>query len=127
MPEQWALTVIATRLVAYAAITRVTIPGCGAGVLPDGALIVTLEASNTSPNVGEAVLLTCVVFGIGAQNATREFAGSVDRLDIDAISGTATLIPAASDVGAALAFRCTATGTDGTSFTSNEVLVIPVS
>lgn len=119
---------IPTRLVGYAVITLVTIPGCGGGVLPgDGTLIVTLEASNTSPNVGEAVILTCVVFGVGAQGATREFAGSIDRLDIDELSGTATFIPDASDLGTALAFTCTATGTDGTSFTSNEVLVIPVS
>lgn len=116
------------RFIGYAVTTLVAMPGCGGGFLPDnGTLIVTLEVSNTSPNVGELVDLTCVVFGAGAQNATRGFDGPVDRLNIDAFSGTATLTPDPSDIGASLPFTCTATLGDGRTFTSNEVTIIPVS
>ena len=115
--------------------------GSGGGVAPDGENglppangsadipVVTLTASNTSPqadeDVAEEVLLVCVVEG--GQGAGSAFAFQPDdgRLIVDEQTGTASFIPSAADVGQAFSYTCTATNALGTSAPSNQVTIIP--
>lgn len=100
-------------------------PGNGTAEVP----VVTLTASNTSPQVGEEVteevLLSCLVQG--GQHFATSFAFQPDdgRLIVDGQAGTASFIPSAADVGQGFSFTCTAKNDAGTSEPSEQVIVIP--
>lgn len=134
------VSVTAAWLVMMGCVGTPVVPGDGSGSNGDGGggnngggsngdgdpmpATVRLVASNSTPGVGEEVLLTCVV--MPAPDAGTDYSFEpADRLDIDERGGTARFIVDVTDVGVSLTFRCAATDNSGETVRSPAVTVIP--
>ncbi|MGB2988200.1 MAG: hypothetical protein WBE26_20215 [Phycisphaerae bacterium] len=89
--------------------------------------IVTLHASNTTPQVNEEVILTCSLVNSDTGPATFDFQPADGRLFVDHARGSASFIVEEADVSVAITLTCTATNNSGTSEPSNEQVITPTS
>ena len=89
-----------------------------------GLPVVTLGVSNPTPQVGEEVLLTCMIVAGGVGDVIFDFQPAGGRLLVDSRSGSASFIVEMTDVGQALTFTCTATDQLGTSEPARSEVII---
>ncbi len=87
---------------------------------------VVLRASNTNPNIGEQLILTCDLQGQAPIDTRYTFSDSSNRLIQTPSSNTASMTISESDVGIQFQFRCSASFPDGMSSNSSTISVIPV-
>lgn len=87
--------------------------------------VVMLSVSNPTPQVSEQVMLTCSTIYGDQAGVTFDFQPADGRLIVNRTAGTALLIVAEYDAGAAFAYTCTATNEYGTSRPSNEQVIVP--
>lgn len=95
----------------------------GDGVPEEGVPVVSLSASNPTPQVNEDVILTCTADG-GNSGLTFDFQPTIGRLFVNDRTGVATFTVDESDVGQAFSFTCTGTNDQGTSEPSNEQMIL---
>ena len=90
--------------------------------------VASLAVSNSTPGLGESVVLTCTRDGGRVAGTTFDFQGGGPvggRLVVNSAAGTASFVVEESDLGVGLVFTCTATNENGTGVASREVLVFP--
>ena len=90
--------------------------------------IVTLSASNTTPNLGEEVVLTCRQVGgdMTAMDGVRfDFQTTGRSLNVNALAGVARFVVDESDLNAAFSVSCSATNDAGTGASSNTLVILP--
>lgn len=85
---------------------------------------VRLSVSNPTPQLNEAVGLTCSVVGGSSEAVTFDFQPA-GRLIVNRAAGTATFIVLETDLGVAATFTCTGTNAEGTSPPSDSLVFIP--
>jgi hypothetical protein len=136
--------VLSVLVVSWAALgllgCRITIPlpplpnGSGDGSPPGGGgngggsdqvPLVSLQASNTTPQLNEQVVLQCSIVSGGNGSVRFAFQPTFGRLVVNANTGRATFIVSETDVGVSIHFTCTAEIDAGTSDPSNEVVITP--
>jgi len=98
--------------------------GDGGGPV-DQVPVVSLQASNTTPQPNETIQLQCSVTAGGGETIRYTFQPTFGRLTVDENSGRANFIVTDTDVGVTLRFTCTAQNEAGTSAPSNEVVITP--
>ncbi|MDO8630899.1 MAG: hypothetical protein Q7R41_10435 [Phycisphaerales bacterium] len=91
----------------------------------DQAPLVSLQASNTTPQLNEQVVLQCSI--VAGENGSARFAfqPTSGTLIVNANSGRATFLVSETDLGVSIPFTCTAENDAGTSDPSNEVVITP--
>jgi len=120
---------------------RITIPppplpnGSGDGSPPDGGgggdggsdqvPLVSLQASNTTPQLNEQVVLQCSIVSGGNGSTRFAFQPTLGRLIVNANTGRATFIVSETDLSVSFQFTCTAENDAGISDPSNEVVITP--
>ncbi len=90
--------------------------------------VASLAVSNSTPGLGESVVLTCTRDGGRVAGTTFDFQGGGPvggRLAVNSVAGTASFAVDESDLGVGLVFTCTATDENGTGVPSREVLIFP--
>lgn len=136
--------VISVLVVSWAALgllgCRITIPlppltnGSGDGSPPGGGgddggsdqvPLVSLQASNTTPQLNEQVVLQCSIVAGGNGSARFSFQPTSGRLIVNANTGRATFIVTETDLNVSFQFTCTAQDDAGMSDPSNEVVITP--
>ncbi len=85
---------------------------------------VELMVSNETPEVGEEVILTCVVTSGSPDGVMFAFQPESERLVVDAEAGRATFVVDESDVDIAFEVRCAAENAEGQSAVSETVMII---
>lgn len=87
--------------------------------------LVSLQASNTTPQLNEQVVLQCSIVSGGSGSARFAFQPTSGRLIVNANTGRATFIVSETDLGVSSPFTCTGENDAGTSDPSNEVVITP--
>lgn len=85
---------------------------------------VELMVSNETPEVGEEVILTCVVTSGSPEGVMFTFQPEGERLVVDAEAGRATFVVDESDVDIAFEVQCAAENTAGQSAVSETVTIV---
>lgn len=85
---------------------------------------VELMVSNETPEVGEEVVLTCVVTSGSPEGVMFAFQPESERLVVDAEAGRATFVVDESDVDIAFEVQCAAENTAGQSAASETVTIV---
>jgi hypothetical protein len=137
--------VISVLVVSWAALgllgCRITIPlpplldGSGDGSPSGGGgddggdqvPVVSLQASNATPQLNEQIVLQCSIVSGGNGSARFAFQSTSGRLIVNANTGRATFIVSETDLSVSFRFTCTAQDDVGTSEPSNEVVITPSS
>lgn len=85
---------------------------------------VELMVSNETPEVGEEVILICVVTSGSPDGAMFAFQPESERLMVNEETGRATFVVAESDVDIAFVVQCAAENAEGQTAVSETVMII---
>ncbi|MEK7710867.1 MAG: hypothetical protein AAB341_03130 [Planctomycetota bacterium] len=100
-------------------------PGGGGDDGGDRVPVVSLQASNTTPQLNEQVVLQCSIVSGGNGSARFAFQPTSGRLIVNANTGRATFIVTETDLSISFQFTCTAENDAGLSDPSSEVVITP--